>query len=68
MVNPFQYCIVHGVIEVLGLAVIPYSYSIRYFLNLLPINSDPWSYVISVGLGYLVNHIFSNKFAIYVAF
>ena len=53
--------------EVLGLAVIPYYFSIRDFLNSLLINSDPCSYVISVGLGYLVNHLVSTDFAIDIA-
>ena len=53
--------------EVLGLAVILYSYSIRDFLDSLPINSDPWSYIISIGIGYLINHIVSTKFTIYIA-
>ena len=30
-------------------------------------NSDPWSYVIYVRLGYLVNHLFSTEFSIYIA-
>ena len=29
-----------------------------------PLNSFPWSYVISIGLGYLDSHIVSTKFAI----
>ena len=53
--------------EVIGLAGIPYSISIRYFLNLWPINSDPWSYVIFIGLGYLQIHVISTKFAIDIA-
>ena len=28
---------------------------------------DPWTYTISVGLGYLVNHVVSTKFAIDIA-
>ena len=48
----------------LGLAVIPYYYSINDLMNSQPINSDPWSHVIYVGLVYLVNHVFSTKFAI----
>ena len=31
-------------------------------------NSDPWSYMIYVGLGYLVKHVVSTKFAIDIAF
>ena len=53
-----------GLPEVLGLTVILYSSSIRYFLNSWPINSDTWSYVISIGLGYLYRHVVSTKFAI----
>ena len=30
-------------------------------------DSDPWSYVISVGLGYIVYHRVSTKFTIYIA-
>ena len=41
-----------------------YSISIKYFLSSWPINYYPWSYMISIGLGYLVNHVVSNKFAI----
>ena len=33
-------------------------------MNSRPMNSYPWSYVISSGLGYIVNHIVSNKFII----
>ena len=56
-----------GFPEVLGLAVIPYSVSIRDFLNSLPINSFPWLYVISIGLGYPYSHLVSTKFSIDVA-
>ena len=51
----------------IGLAVIPYSVSLRDFMNSRPINSKPWSYVISIGLGYLVNHVVSTKFPVYIA-
>ena len=34
-----------------ALANIPYYYSFIGILNLLPINSDPWSYMLPVGLG-----------------
>ena len=51
----------------LGLAVIPYSISIGDFLNSQNMNSYPWSYVISVGLGYLVNRVASTKFYIDIA-
>ena len=47
-----------------GLDIIPYSSSIRYFTNSLPINFGPWSYVISVSLGYIVNHVVSTNSAI----
>ena len=53
--------------EVLGLAVIPYSSSDRYFLNSRPINYFPWSYVIYISLGYLDRHIVSTKFAINIS-
>ena len=53
-----------GFLEVLVLAVIPYSFSIGYFLNSWPISYDPWSYMISIGLGYLVNHVVSTMFVI----
>ena len=53
-----------GFPRVLGLEVTSYYISIRDFLNSLPINSDPWSYVISIGIGYLDSHIVSTKFAI----
>ena len=56
-----------GFTKVLGLAVSPYSVSIMDFLNSWPINYDPWSYVISIFLGYPLNHIISTKFAIDVA-
>ena len=56
-----------GFSEVLDLAVIPYSVLIRHFLNSRPINSYPWSYMISIGLGYLDSHVVSTKFVIYIA-
>ena len=56
-----------GFPKVLGLEVIPYSVLIRYFLNLWPINSDPWSYVIYIGLGYLDINVVSTNFAIDIA-
>ena len=31
------------------------------------ISSDPWSYMISSGLGYLINHVVSTKSATYIA-
>ena len=51
----------------ISLSVIPYSFSIGDFLILLPINYDPWSYVIYIGLGYLVNYVVSTKFTIGIA-
>ena len=53
-----------GFPEVLGLAVIPYYLSIVDLLNSWPTNSDPWSCMIFIGLGYLDNHIVSTKVAI----
>ena len=50
----------------LALAVILYYVSIRDFLNPRQMNYDPWSYVISIGLGYLC-HILSSKFVIDIA-
>ena len=47
-----------------GLAIITYSISVRDFLNSLPINSDPRSYVISVDIGYLDSNLVSTKLAI----
>ena len=54
-------------IKVLGLAVVPYSISIRHFMNSQPMNSDPRSYVIPVGIGYLVRHVVSTKLVIDIA-
>ena len=56
-----------GFPKLIGLAVILYSVSIRYSLNSWPINYDPWSYMIFICLGYLVNHVVSTKFAIDIA-
>ena len=56
-----------GFSEVLCLAVILYSVSIRYFLNSRPINSYPWSYMISIGLCYLDMHVVSTMFVIDIA-
>ena len=52
-----------GFTELLGLVVIPYYVSIRYFLNSCQINPDPCSYLISIGLGCLDSHVVSTKFA-----
>ena len=56
-----------GFSKVLGLAVIPYYFSVEDFPNSWLIYYDPWSYVISVGLRYLVNHVVSTKFAINIS-
>ena len=56
-----------GFPEVLGLTIILYYISIRGFMNSWPINSDPWSYVISIGLGYLDTRVVSSKFMIDIA-
>ena len=48
----------------LGLAVILYYFSIEIFMNSWPINSDTCTNVISIGLGYLINHVVSTKFMI----
>ena len=53
-----------GFNELPGLEVILYYVSIRYFMNSLPINSFPRSYIISIGLGYIESHKVSTKFAI----
>ena len=50
--------------ESLGLAIIPYWSLFRNFLKSWRINSDPWSFVIYVGIIYLVNHVVSAKFVI----
>ena len=50
-----------------GFAFIPYSVSIKIFLNLRPKNSPPQSDMISIGQGYLVIHVISTKFAIFIA-
>ena len=36
-------------------------------MNSSPKNSDPWSYMISIGLGYLVKHVFSTNIVIDIA-
>ena len=64
----FQYLALDsGFYDMLGLANILYSSSIKDSLNSLSIISDPCSYVISVDLGYMVNHIFSTNFSIDIA-
>ena len=52
--------------KVISLAVILYSYLISDILDLLPIYYFPWSYIISIGLGYLYSHAVSNNFAIVI--
>ena len=56
-----------GFTNVIGFSVNPYSVLIKYFLNSWPINSDTWSYVIYIGLGYLLNHVVSNNLKIDIA-
>ena len=65
-------CWIHSNIEsevgfnkVIGLVVIPHSISIRDLLNSWPINYDPWSYMVSIGLGYPDINIVSTKLTIY---
>ena len=36
-------------------------------MNSRPVSSNTWSYVISIGLGYLNIHVVSTKFAIDIA-
>ena len=48
-------------LEVLVLSVILYYISISYFLNSWPINYYPWSYKMSIGLGYLNSQIVSTE-------
>ena len=48
-------------LEVLVWSVILYYISISYFLNSWPINYYPWSYTISIGLGYLNSQIVSTE-------
>ena len=56
-----------GLPDKLGLDLIPHSYSIRHFMNSRRNNSDPWSYVILVGQGYLVRHVVSTKLVMVIA-
>ena len=55
-----------GSLNELGLALIPYYFSIKDFMESRPINCNTWSYVIYVGQGYLVNHIVFTKFAMVI--
>ena len=48
----------------LGLANITYYYSIIDLMNKRKISYDNWSFVISVGLGYLSNNLVPTKFVI----
>ena len=56
-----------GFPDVLGLANIPYSSSIWYFMKSWPINYEHWSCVISIGLRYLDNHVVSSNFVVDIA-
>ena len=51
-----------------GLLLIPYSFSIKLFLNSWPRNSPHWSYVISNCHDYWTSRVVSTKFAIVVNF
>ena len=51
-----------------GLVLIPYSSSVKLFLNSWPMNYPPQLYVIYTGQEYLTNHIFSTKFSIIISF
>ena len=57
-----------GFAVVAHLALIPYYFLNRSFLNALPRNSFPRSYIIIVGRGYLHNHVFSTSFFIVAAY
>ena len=54
--------------DAIGLDNIPYSSSIKDFLNSWLINYDYWPYIIYVGLGYLTNYVVSNNFAIDITY
>ena len=56
-----------GFPDVLDLANISYYLSIRDILNSRTMNSDTFSYIIYVRLGYLVNHVVSSKFVVLIA-
>ena len=51
-----------------GLVLIPYSFSIRIFLNSRPRNYPHRSYVISTGHVYLTSYIVSTKLTIVINF
>ena len=51
-----------------GLVLIPYSFSIKLFLNSWLRNSLPRSYVISTGRGYRTSHVVYIKFSVVIAF
>ena len=53
--------------NLLGLKFIPYYFSINYFRKSWQMSSDPCSYAIYIGLGYLVNYVVSTKSVIYIA-
>ena len=71
---PSTWCILYIVSFACGflggyfLVLIPYSFSIKLFLNLWPSNSPPWSYVIYTDHGYRTSHVVSSNFAIGIAF
>ena len=48
--------------------LMPYYFSIKVLLKLRPVNYDPWSYVLSIGQGYLSNHVVSNNLTIVIFF
>ena len=52
----------------IGLDLIPDYSSMGYFMKSIPINDDPWSYVIYFGQGYLVIHLVSTKFTMVITF
>ena len=54
--------------EEAGFDFIPYSSSIKVFLNSWLRNFPPWSYVTSIRQVYLANHTFYTKFAIVITF
>ena len=51
-----------------GLVLIPYSYSVKLFLNSITRNSPHPSYVIYTGQRYLTSHVVSTNFEIIISF
>ena len=51
-----------------GLALIPFSCSIKLLLNSWQRNSPPWSYVISAGHVYWTSHVVTTRFSIVIDF